>query len=136
LVSLSACLEYPLILPEGMISLNQLLAPAFLRLNVTPVASVSSNSIEAIRAMVEMGLGIGLQTNFGLGESLASGKMVHVPLDAGGPIISTVAAFTRGQRALPPPVDVFLQILAAELRQRQGVAPAVGPMPKKQQPDR
>ena len=135
-VSLSACLEYPLILPEGMISLNQLLAPAFLRLNVTPVASVSSNSIEAIRAMVEMGLGIGLQTNFGLGESLASGKMVHVPLDAGGPIISTVAAFTRGQRALPPPVDVFLQILAAELRQRQGVAPAVGPMPKKQRPDR
>jgi DNA-binding transcriptional LysR family regulator len=124
-VSLSACLEHPMILPEGMISLNQLLAPAFLRLNVTPVASVSSNSIEAIRAMVEMGLGIGLQTNFGLDDSLASGRMVHVPIDAGGPIISTVAAFTRGQRALPPPVDLFLQILATELRKRQPATSAV-----------
>jgi DNA-binding transcriptional LysR family regulator len=135
-VSLAACLEYPLILPEGMISLNQLLAPAFLRLNVTPVASVSTNSIEAIRAMVEMGLGIGLQTNFGLDQSLASGRMVHVPLDAGGPIISTVAAFTRGLRALPPAVDLFLQILAKELLQRQDIAPAAAAMPKKQRPDR
>jgi DNA-binding transcriptional LysR family regulator len=135
-VSLSACLEHPLILPEGMISLNQLLAPAFLRLNVTPVASVSSNSIEAIRAMVEMGLGIGLQTNFGLDEPLASGRMVHVPIDAGGPIISTVAAFTRGQRALPPPVDLFLQILATELRHRQAIVPVVAAMPKKQRPAR
>jgi hypothetical protein len=62
--------------------------------------------------------------------------MVHVPLDAGGPIISTVAAFTRGRRALPPPVDLFLQILATELRQRQDNVPAVAAMPKKQQPDR
>jgi DNA-binding transcriptional LysR family regulator len=124
-VSLSACLEHPLILPEGMISLNQLLAPAFLRLNVAPVASVSSNSIEAIRAMVEKGLGIGLQTNFGLDDSLASGRMVHVPIDAGGPIISMVAAFTRGQRALPPPVDLFLQILATELRKRQPATSSV-----------
>ncbi len=135
-VSLSACLEYPLILPEGMISLNQLLAPAFLRLNVTPVASVSSNSIEAIRAMVEMGLGIGLQTRFGLDQSFASGSIVHVPLDAGGPIISTVAAFTRGLRALPPAVELLLQILATELLQRRDIAPALTPMPKKQRPDR
>jgi len=134
-VSLSACLEYPLILPEGMISLNQLLAPAFLRLNVTPVASVSSNSIEAIRAMVEMGLGIGLQTNFGLDESLASGRMVHVPIDAGGPIISTIAAFTRGQRTLPPPVDLFLELLTTELQHRQAIAPRDA-MPKEQRPAR
>jgi DNA-binding transcriptional LysR family regulator len=135
-VSLSACLEHPLILPEGMISLNQLLAPAFLRLNVTPTATVSSNSIEAIRAMVEMGLGIALQTAFGIDQSLASGRIVHVPLDAGGPVISTVAAFTRGLRVLPPAVDLFLQILAGELRLRQDAVPVVGPLPKKQRPDR
>jgi DNA-binding transcriptional LysR family regulator len=135
-VSLSACLEHPLILPEGMISLNQLLAPAFRRLDVTPVASVSSNSIEAIRAMVEMGLGIGLQTRFGLDQSLASGRIVHVPLDAGGPILSTVAAFTRGLRALPPAVELFLQILTSELRLRQDAQPVAVPMPKKQRPDR
>ena len=68
-------------------------------------------------------------------EPLASGRMVHVPLDAGGPIISTVAAFTRGQRALPPPVDLFLQILATELRHRQAIVPRAA-MPKKQRPDR
>jgi DNA-binding transcriptional LysR family regulator len=135
-VSLSACLEHPLILPEGMISLNQLLAPAFLRLNVTPMATVSSNSIEAIRAMVEMGLGIALQTAFGIDQSLASGRIVHVPLDAGGPIISTVAAFTRGLRVLPPAVDLFLQILAGELRLRRDAVPVVSPLPKKQRPDR
>lgn len=135
-VSLSACLEHPLILPEGMISLNQLLAPAFLRLNVTPMATVSSNSIEAIRAMVEMGLGIALQTAFGIDQSLASGRIVHVPLDAGGPIVSTVAAFTRGLRVLPPAVDLFLQILAGELQLRQDAVPVVSPLPKKQRPDR
>ncbi|HEY0911089.1 MAG TPA: LysR family transcriptional regulator [Bradyrhizobium sp.] len=135
-VSLSACLEHPLILPEGMISLNQLLAPAFLRLNVTPMATVSSNSIEAIRAMVEMGLGIALQTAFGIDQSLASGRIVHVPLDAGGPIVSTVAAFTRGLRVLPPAVDLFLQILARELRLRQDAVPVTSPLPKKQRPDR
>jgi DNA-binding transcriptional LysR family regulator len=136
-VPLAACLDHPLILPEGMISLSQLLAPLFLRLNVSPVASVSSNSIEVIRALVERGLGIGLQTRFGLDPSLASGRIVHVPLDAGGrPLVSTVAAFTRGRRALPPPVDLVLQILAAELRQREDVAAAAALMPKRQRPDR
>lgn len=118
-IPLSACLDYPLILPEDAISIMQLLAPAFLRLNVRPVASVSTNSIDAIRSLVEMGVGIGLQTRFGLGRSLAEQRIAHVPLDAGGPVVSTVSILARAQRALPAPVDMLVQLLADDLRQRQ-----------------
>lgn len=118
-VPLSACLGYPLILPEDAISIMQLLAPAFLRLNVRPVASVSSNSIDAIRALVEMGVGIGLQTRFGLDRSLAERRIAHIPLDAGGPIVSTVSILARAQRSLPAPVDMFVQLLSDDLRKRR-----------------
>lgn len=118
-VSLSALLGYPLILPEDAISIMQMLAPAFLRLNAQPVASVSSNSIDAIRTLVEKKVGIGIQTRFGLDRSLAERSIVHVPLEAGGPIISTVSILCRGQRSLPAPVDMLFQILADDLRSRQ-----------------
>lgn len=118
-IPLSACLGYPLILPEDAISIMQLLAPAFLRLNVCPIAAVSSNSIDAIRSLVEMGVGIGLQTRFGLDHSLAAQRIAHVPLDASGPVVSTVFILTRAQRSLPAPVDMLVQLLADELRQRQ-----------------
>jgi DNA-binding transcriptional LysR family regulator len=120
-IPLSACLDYPLILPENAISIMQLLAPAFMRLNVRPVAAVSSNSIDAIRSLVEMGVGIGLQTRFGLDRSLANKRIVHVPLDAGGPVLSTVSILARAQRALPDPVDMLVQLLTNDLRQRQQV---------------
>jgi DNA-binding transcriptional LysR family regulator len=118
-VPLSACLNYPLILPDDSISLLQLLAPAFLRLNVRPTAAVSTNSIDVIRLLIEQNAGIGIQTRFGLGESLANGRIKHIPLDAGGPITSAVSVFSRNQRALPAPVDLFLQLLADDLRARQ-----------------
>lgn len=118
-VALSAVLGYPLVLPEEAVSIMQLLAPAFLRLNARPAASVSSNSIDAIRSLVEMKVGIGLQTRFGLDRSLAERRIVHVPLDAGGPILSTVSILCRAQRSLPAPVDMLVQILADDLRSRQ-----------------
>ncbi len=120
-IPLSAFLGYPLILPEDAVSIMQLLAPAFLRLNVRPVASVSSNSIDAIRSLVEMKVGIGLQTRFGLDHSLANRSIAHVPLDAGGPVVSTVSILSRAQRALPAPVDMFVQLLSDDLRLRQQV---------------
>lgn len=125
-IPLSACLNYPLILPDDSISLLQLLAPAFLRLSVRPTAAVSTNSIDVIRLLVEQNAGIGIQTRFGLGESLAHGRIKHVPLDAGGPIASAVSVFSRNQRTLPAPVDLFLQLLADDLRARQATerAPA------------
>ncbi|ARP98481.1 LysR family transcriptional regulator [Pseudorhodoplanes sinuspersici] len=118
-VSLSALLGYPLILPEEAISIMQMLAPAFQRLNARLVASVSSNSIDAIRALVERNVGIGIQTRFGLDRSLAEHSIVHVPLDAGGPVISTVSILCRAQRSLPAPVDMLFQLLADDLQRRQ-----------------
>ncbi len=135
-VPLSACLDYPMILPEDAISIAQLLAPAFLRLNVRPSAAVSSNSIDAIRLLVEMGVGIGIQTRFGLDQSLAQGRMVHVPLDAGGPIVSAVSVFSRSQGALPAPVNLFLQFLADDLRARQEAECRLGLMPERHRPER
>jgi hypothetical protein len=66
-----------------------------------------------------MGVGIGLQTRFGLDRALADRHIAHVPLDAGGPVVSTVSILARAQRSLPAPVDMLVQLLADDLRQRQ-----------------
>lgn len=118
-IPLSALLGYPLVLPEDAVSIMQFLAPAFARLNARPSPAVSTNSIDAIRALVESKVGIGIQTRFGIDRSLAEGTIVHVPLDAGGPVISTVSILCRAQTSLPAPVDLFCQMLGEELRARQ-----------------
>ncbi|AXK82968.1 LysR family transcriptional regulator [Pseudolabrys taiwanensis] len=118
-IPLSALLGYPLVLPEDAVSIMQFLAPAFARLNARPSPTVSTNSIDAIRALVESKVGIGIQTRFGIDRSLAEGTLVHVPLDAGGPVISTVSILCRAQSSLPAPVDLLCQRLGEELRARQ-----------------
>jgi len=130
-VPLSACLDYPLIMSEGAISIGQLLAPAFLRLRATPNPAVRSNSIELTREMIELGLGIGFQTRFGLDRALAERRLVHVPLDAGALVISTVSVFARAQRFLPPLVDLCVHLLEQELHRRQDIEAVRELMPKR-----
>jgi hypothetical protein len=48
-----------------------------------------------------------------------SGRLVHVPLDANGPIWSDLGVYVRAGRALPSYVDRFVQILAEEISRRE-----------------
>ncbi|WP_375464054.1 LysR substrate-binding domain-containing protein [uncultured Methylobacterium sp.] len=118
-VSLAACFDHPVILPEGDLSTVQILAPALARLsrNVRPI--VRSSSTELMRALAERGVGLAFQTRIGLEQSIAGGRLVHVPVEAGGPIWSELGVYVRSGRALPAIRDLVLRILVEEIARRE-----------------
>ena len=118
-VGLAACLDHPLIMPMGDLSIGQLLAPALARLPREPPAVVRSSSIDVMRELAEQGIGIAFQTRIGLERSIRDGRLVHVPLDAGGPIWSDLGVYVRAGRALPATLDLLLAILIEELQARE-----------------
>lgn len=118
-VSFAACLDYPLILAEEGLSVQALLLPVMARLPrpVRPV--VTSGSIELMRELAERGLGIAFQTRIGIEERIREGRLVHVPIDAGGPVWSDLGIYVRAGRSLPATLDLVLQTLAEELDRRE-----------------
>lgn len=123
-VTLSSCFDYPVVMPSGDLSIGGLLAPAMARLprSVQPV--IRSSSIELMRELAERGTGITFQTRIGLERSIADGRLVHVPLDANGPIWSDLGVYVRGGRALPATLDLMLHILGEELQKREAAEQA------------
>jgi DNA-binding transcriptional LysR family regulator len=124
-VTLSACFDYPVIMPSGDLSIGQLLAPAMARLSRTVHPVVRSSSIELMRELAERGIGIAFQTRVGLERSIRDGRLMHIPLDAGGPIWSDLGVYVRGGRALPATLDIVLHIIAEELQEREAHEDAV-----------
>ena len=54
-----------------------------------------------------------------LARPLADGSLVHVPLDARGPIWSDLGVYVRTGRSLPGAIDSFLQLLGEEIAARE-----------------
>lgn len=118
-IGLAACFDYPVVMPSGNLAIEQLLSPALARLprNIQPV--IWSSSIELMRELAERGVGIAFQTRVGLERLIAEGRLAHVPLDARGPIWSDLGVYVRAGRAPPATLDLMLQILTEELRERE-----------------
>jgi DNA-binding transcriptional LysR family regulator len=118
-VSFAACLDYPLMLATPDLSINQLLEPVIARTARQPKAVVTSSSVELMRELAARGTGIAFQTRLGLERQIADGAIVHVPLDAGGPIWSDLGVYVRAGRSLPATLAVFLQLLSEEIAARE-----------------
>jgi DNA-binding transcriptional LysR family regulator len=118
-VTLASCLGYPLILATPDLSITNLLepilssGPSFL----SPV--ITCGSIELMQELVMRGHGVAFQTRVGLERKLAEGSLVHVPIDAKGPLWSDLGIYTRAGRLLPTTTDNFVQMLKAEIQSRQ-----------------
>ena len=117
--TLAACLNSPIILATADLSINQLLGPEISRISRSLEPVVMSGSIELMRELTLRGIGIAFQTRVGLASAMDSGRLVHVPLDANGPIWSDLGVYVRAGRALPSHVDRFVQILAEEISRRE-----------------
>jgi DNA-binding transcriptional LysR family regulator len=117
--SLAACLNSPIILATPDLSINQLLAPEIARISRVLEPAIMSGSVELMRELALRGVGVAFQTRIGLASAMASGRLVHVPLEANGPIWSDLGVYVRAGRALPTAVDRFVQILADELNRRE-----------------
>lgn len=121
--TLAACLSYPLILGTSDLGISEILTPLFSKLPQPPEAAVQANSIELMRQLTLAGVGISFLTTFGVSDLVKSGRLVHVPLDAHGPVWSDLGVYIRAGRTLPALADVFVHALlealsAAETSQR------------------
>lgn len=79
-VSVAACIEYPLILPDRSWPLRALLDETLAAHGVDTSVVTTSNSVEFLRSMINQRLGVGLQTAMGVERRLALGELVLVPL--------------------------------------------------------
>ncbi len=118
-VSFAACLDYPLILAAPDLSINQLLEPVISRIPNPPKPAITSSSIELMRELAMRGTGIAFQTRIGLERQIASGMLVHVQIDADGPIWSDLGVYVRAGRALPAATDAFLRLIIEEIAKRE-----------------
>jgi len=125
-VSLAACLDFPLILAAPELSINQLLEPALARISRPPTPAITANSIELMCELAARGDAIAFQTRIGLDRQIESNRLVHVPLDANGPIWSDLGVYIRARRTLPAATDSFVQLLAEELARREEADKRIG----------
>jgi DNA-binding transcriptional LysR family regulator len=118
-VTLSSCLGYPLILATPDLSITNLLEPILSSgpSYLSPV--ITCGSIELMQELVVRGHGVAFQTRVGLERKLEAGALVHVPIDAKGPLWSDLGIYTRVGRLLPTTTDTFVQMLKAEIESRQ-----------------
>jgi DNA-binding transcriptional LysR family regulator len=118
-VNFAACLDFPLIFATPDLSINQLLDPVISRSAQSPKPVITSSSVELMRELAARGTGIAFQTRLGLERQIADGAVVHVPIDAGGPIWSDLGVYVRNGRSLPATISTFLQLLEDEIRNRE-----------------
>jgi DNA-binding transcriptional LysR family regulator len=118
-VSFAACLDFPLILAEAGLSVQALLLPVMARLPRPVQPVITSGSIELMRELAERGIGLAFQTRIGIEARIRAGKLVHVPIDAGGPVWSDLGIYVRAGRSLPATLDLVLQALTDELDRRE-----------------
>jgi len=118
-VKMSACLDYPLILATPDLSINVLLEPVVSRLVRMPEPAVTSSSVELMRELAAQGIGIAFQTRIGLARPLADGALVHIPLEAGGPVWSDLGVYVRAGRSIPSAMASFLRLIADSIASRE-----------------
>ena len=117
-VTLPTCLGFPLILATPDFSITNLLehilsqGPSFL----SPV--ITAGSLELMQELVLRNQGVAFQTTVGLERRLADGSLVHIPIEAKGPVWSDLGIYTRSDRMLPTAADSFVQLMKAEILAR------------------
>ncbi|MCQ4256632.1 LysR family transcriptional regulator [Stutzerimonas stutzeri] len=118
-VSFSTCAEDRLILAKSDLSIHHLLAPVIARTRSPHKAALQTSSVELAAQMAKRGAGIAFQTRIGIEAELASGALVHVPLNDNGQVLSDLGVYVRSSRYLPVAVDAFVRALCEEIASRE-----------------
>ncbi|MBI0534488.1 LysR family transcriptional regulator [Roseomonas sp. KE2513] len=80
-----------------------------------------AGSVELMKRMVLLGLGIAFMTRAGLEAELEAGRLVHVPLHKGrAPILSELGLYARAETALPAAAAAFAQHMGDALGRLHG----------------
>lgn len=118
-VSFSTCAEHRLILAKSDLSIHHLLAPVIARTRTQHKAALETSSVELAAQMAKRGAGIAFQTRIGIETELATGGLVHVPLNDNGQVLSDLGVYVRSSRYLPVAVDAFVRALCEEIASRE-----------------
>jgi DNA-binding transcriptional LysR family regulator len=118
-VSFSTCAEHRLILAKSDLSIHHLLAPVIARTRTPHKAALETSSVELAAQMAKRGAGIAFQTRIGIETELATGGLVHVPLNDNGQVLSDLGVYVCSSRYLPVAVDAFVRALCEEIASRE-----------------
>ncbi|WP_395773387.1 LysR family transcriptional regulator [Agrobacterium pusense] len=120
-VSLSACFDYPMIWAGPNLSIARVLEPHFHKIDRRIEPAVISGSIELTRHLAMTPPMIGFEGPIGMESFIENGQLVNIPLDVDRrPLWFELGLYVRSGRSLPAAVDLFLQVAAAELQDREG----------------
>lgn len=119
-VTFGDCADYPMVYASNELSIAQLLEPLITTSKRTIDPMMRTNSIDLMRQLAMQGTTIGFQTLVGLERPVALGELVHVPLDARGPVWSELGVYVRAGRSMPAAIDLFLKILVEEIQMIEG----------------
>jgi len=78
-------------------------------------AAIRSTGIGFARHAALAGLGVAFQTRLGIEPELASGRLVHVPLVDGEPLVQELAILVRAERPLPVAAARLVDLLTDRL---------------------
>jgi DNA-binding transcriptional LysR family regulator len=116
-LTFSDCAQYPLIMPRADLSLHALLTPLQQRHRGAIEVMAEVSSLILMRQLTLRTGAICFQTRLALEEELKEGRLMAVPLQSGGPVITELGVFVRAGRGLPGSVSAFLALAGESLAQ-------------------
>ena len=114
-VSLSDCLDYPIIAPHQNWLNHSLLRELFERPELEFQIAARVERIGMLRNLVQAGLGIAFLSSIGLEQDIEDGKLIWVPLAEGISKPTHVALLIPKGRILANYTHAFIGLLKAEL---------------------
>jgi len=116
-LSFSDCAQYALIMPRADLSLHELITPLLRRHRGMVEVVAEASSLVLMKQLTLRTGAICFQTRLALEEELKDGRLVAVPLQSGGPIVTDLGVFVRAGRSLPGSVSAFLALAGEALAQ-------------------
>jgi DNA-binding transcriptional LysR family regulator len=107
-ITLADCTRYPLIMASNALSLAPVIQSAFLSGELNAEALITTNSAAAVKAMVEVGLGIGFKSALGIEGDVAAGRLAFRNV-SGSRLEQRLYLLTRQGSALPPSANYLIE---------------------------
>jgi len=116
-VTFNQCAQHPLVLPSPEISIYEALEPLMRACRAPLQVIMQTSSFELMKQMAKQGHGVAFVNRLGIEDELKQGTLVHLPVSKAMP--SLLGIYVRAGRSLPPAIDRFCQLAAAQLQLRQ-----------------
>ena len=116
-VTFNQCAQHPLVLPSPEISIYEALEPLLRACRAPLQVIMQTSSFELMKQMAKQGHGVAFVNRLGIEDELKQGTLVHLPVSKAMP--SLLGIYVRAGRSLPPAIDRFCQLAAAQLQLRQ-----------------